>query len=261
MDVVPIVFNIKPYHTDSNRSAKYHIYPNIAASGAASGISTPDIQNLQVPIADVTDPTQITIIRTLDEQADSAARKCIMFFGPNNSPRIFIGPKNLVEVDAGGRIHLLDGLDEYKKSVKAGTWNAVVKLADELKYKKVKFGFFSSTPQGGGVALMRHALIRFFNALDLDVSWYMPFKIHDDSYSFIYRYVPNPSPSVFRTTKNNHNILQGVASASTRLTQNAKAEFDEWIQKNGSRWTANGGPLAPGGVDIAFIGKSQLTTL
>ena len=29
------------------------------------------------------------------------------------------------------------------------TWNAVVKLADELREKKVKIGFFSSTPQGG----------------------------------------------------------------------------------------------------------------
>lgn len=61
--------------------------------------------------------------------------------------------------------------------------------------------------------------------------------------------------SVFRTTKNNHNILQGVADASLRLTQENKDQFDAWILKNGLRWTAPGGPLAPGGVDIAFIGK------
>ena len=29
------------------------------------------------------------------------------------------------------------------------TWNAVNKLADELREKKIKIGFFSSTPQGG----------------------------------------------------------------------------------------------------------------
>ena len=29
------------------------------------------------------------------------------------------------------------------------TWKAVIKLADELREKKVKIGFFSSTPQGG----------------------------------------------------------------------------------------------------------------
>lgn len=68
------------------------------------------------------------------------------------------------------------------------------------------------------------------------------------------RYVPNPSPSVFRTTKNNHNILQGVADPSLRLTKDQKENFDAWILKNGLRWTAEGGPLAPGGVDIAFIG-------
>jgi hypothetical protein len=69
-----------------------------------------------------------------------------------------------------------------------------------------------------------------------------------------FRYVPNPSPNVFRTTKNNHNILQGVARPDLRLTREAKDQFDAWIQKNGLRWTAEGGPLAPGGVDIAFIG-------
>ena len=66
--------------------------------------------------------------------------------------------------------------------------------------------------------------------------------------------MPNPSPAVFRTTKNNHNILQGVADPSLRLTQEQREQFDSWILKNGLRWTAEGGPLAKGGVDIAFIG-------
>jgi hypothetical protein len=92
---------------------------------------------------------------------------------------------------------------------------------------------------------MRHALIRFFSALDVDCAWY----------------VPNPSPSVFRTTKNNHNILQGVAAPDLRLTQERMDEFDEWILKNGLRWTAPGGPLAPGGVDIAFIDDPQMPGL
>ena len=68
------------------------------------------------------------------------------------------------------------------------------------------------------------------------------------------RYVPNPSPSVFRTTKNNHNILQGVSHPDLRLTKEAKEAFDAWIYRNGLRWTAEGGPLAPGGIDVAFIG-------
>ena len=69
--------------------------------------------------------------------------------------------------------------------------------------------------------------------------------------------MPNPSPAVFRTTKNNHNILQGVAAPDLRLTDEAKANFDQWIYKNGLRWTAEGGPLAAGGVDVALIGERE----
>ena len=47
-----------------------------------------------------------------------------------------------------------------------------------------------------------------------------------------------------------------MADPSLRLTKEAKDNVDAWILKNGLRWTAEGGPLAPGGVDIAFIGQS-----
>ncbi|EGN95448.1 glycosyltransferase family 4 protein [Serpula lacrymans var. lacrymans S7.3] len=251
LDVVPIVFNIKPFHTDSlTRPNVKHRISSTTGSYVPSGTDTPTVyvdpsplihqDNLQSGVT-----TKLPIPRTLDEQADSAARKCIMYYGPNNNPRLSIGPRNQVTVDAAGKIHLLDDLEEYRKTVGQGTWNAVIKLADELREKKVKIGFFSSTPQGGGVALMRHALIRFLTALDVDVAWY----------------VPNPSPSVFRTTKNNHNILQGVAAPDLRLTQEAKDQFDAWILKNGLRWTAEGGPLAPGGVDVAFVDDPQMPGL
>ncbi|KAF8921442.1 glycosyltransferase family 4 protein [Mucidula mucida] len=252
MDIVPIVFNIKPFHTDSaTRPNVKHRISSTSGSYVPSGTETPTVyiesahlaaadSHLQVGVAG-----KLPIPRTLDEQADSAARKCIMYFGPGNNPRLSIGPRNQVTVDAAGKIHLIDDLDEYKKTVGPKTWNAVIKLADELREKQIKIGFFSSTPQGGGVALMRHALIRFLTALDVDVAWY----------------VPNPSPAVFRTTKNNHNILQGVASPDLRLTKDAKENFDAWILKNGLRWTAEGGPLAPGGVDIAFIDDPQMPGL
>jgi glycosyltransferase involved in cell wall biosynthesis len=251
LDIVPIVFNIKPFHTDSLTSPNIkHRISSTTGSYVPSGAETPtvyvdaspllDHNNIQAGVA-----TKLPIPRTLDEQADSAARKCLMYYGPNNNPRLSIGPRNQVTVDQAGKIHLIDDLDVYRKSVGPGTWNAVIKLADELREKRVKIGFFSSTPQGGGVALMRHALIRFLTALDVDVAWY----------------VPNPSPSVFRTTKNNHNILQGVAAPDLRLTDEAKAQFDAWILKNGLRWTAQGGPLAPGGVDVAFIDDPQMPGL
>ena len=60
---------------------------------------------------------RLPISRTLDEQADSAARKCLMNFGPNNNPRLCIGARNQVMVDAGGKVHLIDDLAEYQATV------------------------------------------------------------------------------------------------------------------------------------------------
>ncbi|KAI0035062.1 glycosyltransferase family 4 protein [Vararia minispora EC-137] len=245
LDVVPIVFNIKPFHTDSaTRPNIKHRISSTTGSYVPSGADTPTVYVDQTTLNPNAVPGKLPIPRTIDEQADSAARKCIMHFGPNNNPRLSIGPRNQVAVDAGGKIHLIDDLEVYRKSVRPGTWNAVIQLADELREKNFKIGFFSSTPQGE-FSQMRHALIRFLSALDVDAAWY----------------VPNPSPAVFRTTKNNHNILQGVADPNLRLTQDRKDAFDAWILKNGLRWTAEGGPLAKGGVDIAFIDDPQMPGL
>ncbi|KAF7304663.1 Trehalose phosphorylase [Mycena kentingensis (nom. inval.)] len=252
LDIVPVVFNIKPYHTDSVTSPNVkHRLPSTLVSATASGAATPRVlvEEAHLSPGQLNAPGggsgRLPIPRTLDEQADSAVRKCLMYYGPNNNPRLTIGPRNQVTVDAAGKIRLCEDLGVYQASVRPGTWNAVNKLADELREKKVKIGFFSSTPQGGGVALMRHALIRFLTLLDVDVAWY----------------VPNPSPAVFRITKDNHNRLQGVAAPDLRLTQADKERFDEWILKNGLRWTAEGGPLAPGGVDVAFIDDPQMPGL
>jgi hypothetical protein len=110
----------------------------------------------------------------VDEQADSAVRKCIMHFGPGHNPALAIEFRNRVEPDAGGRIELVHDLKEYQDTVHTGTWNTVLKFADELRTKSLSVAFFSATPQGGGVALMRHALIRFFRLLDVDVNWFAP---------------------------------------------------------------------------------------
>jgi hypothetical protein len=168
---VPIVFNIKPYHTDGTTR------PNIkhrvsALSATASGAQTPAlfVDAKQLPPGAFSNAQQnasggVQLPRTVDEQADSAARKALQQFGPNNNPRLEIGPRNQVAVDAGGKIHLIDDLDVYRNSVGGGTWNSVTKLADELREKKIKMGFFSSTPQGGGVALVSESdCVRLCNA-------------------------------------------------------------------------------------------------
>ncbi|KAK7205783.1 trehalose synthase [Myxozyma melibiosi] len=189
---------------------------------------------------------------TCDEIADSLARKMIMFFGPKGLPRTAIGYRNKVEVDDDGFIHMVD-IADYERSVSPQTWECFTKLAEELKtirvngHKGVRVAFFNATPQGGGVALMRHALIRLFRLFDLHVTWY----------------VPKPNPSVFRITKNNHNIIQGVADPDLRLNDAQKEQFTKWIESNFERYWSSG-PLdseKPPGVDIAVMDDPQVVGL
>lgn len=78
----------------------------------------------------------------------------------------------MVEVDCAGRAQICKA-DDYPGTVGERTWQATLKYAQSLKQGKVQIAFFNSTPQGGGVALMRHALIRFVRTLGVDVSWYV----------------------------------------------------------------------------------------
>ncbi|KAF8242230.1 UDP-Glycosyltransferase/glycogen phosphorylase [Wilcoxina mikolae CBS 423.85] len=183
---------------------------------------------------------------SVDEQADSAVRKAIMYFGPQNMPPPSIGFRNKVEVDIGGIIQLVQSLDDYSKTVSPETWKTVLHYASALKKKKVKIAFFSATPQGGGVALMRHALIRYFRLLGIQAQWF----------------IPKPSPAVFRITKTNHNILQGVAAPDARFTAEKQEKYTEWITCNARRyWLSRGGPLAEGGADVVVIDDPQMPGL
>jgi alpha,alpha-trehalose phosphorylase (configuration-retaining) len=64
-------------------------------------------------------------------------------------------------VDADGLIHLND-LNQQAKITSTGLWDAFTATSHALKKNNTKISFFSATPQGGGVALMRHALIRLW---------------------------------------------------------------------------------------------------
>ncbi|SLM41097.1 Glycosyl transferase, family 1 [Lasallia pustulata] len=182
---------------------------------------------------------------SIDEQADSVAKKCIMFFGPTQQPRLQLGYKNDVQVDAAGRIKLAM-LEDYRNSVRDPTWRAVMKYVENIKGRKLKIVFFSATPQGGGVALMRHALLRFLHLLGVDVQWF----------------VPTPRQEVFRITKTNHNILQGVADPSVRATDEQLDKIKNWIKDNAKRyWLAEAGPLLPpskGGADVIIVDDPQM---
>ncbi|PLB52794.1 UDP-Glycosyltransferase/glycogen phosphorylase [Aspergillus steynii IBT 23096] len=187
-------------------------------------------------------------IRSIDEQAESMGRKCVRLFGPDNLPLLQVGFLGLVEVDTAFHVRLAN-LGDFQKTVTPKTWNAVQHYATDLKQRKVKIAFFSATPQGGGVALMRHALVRFSHSLGTDIAWY----------------VPKPRPGVFRVTKTNHNILQGVSQPGERLTEENWGQVVDWINENAKRyWLVPGGPLlhpSEGGADVVIIDDPQMPAL
>lgn len=82
-----------------------------------------------------------------------------------------VGFRGVVQSDAAFKAHLTR-LEDHRNTCGASTWDAVMHYAERLKGKKTKIAFFSSTPQGGGVALMRHALVRFSRLAGVDLSWY-----------------------------------------------------------------------------------------
>ncbi|KAI1407322.1 glycosyltransferase family 4 protein [Hypoxylon sp. FL1857] len=186
--------------------------------------------------------------KNVDEQADSMARKCVMVFGPSLVPILQVGFRGAVMSDAGFRAHLTT-LKDYKSTCSNATWDSTMHFVSELKDKKVKIAFFSSTPQGGGVALMRHALVRFARLAGVDLTWY----------------VPKPRPGVFRITKNMHNILQGVSNPGERIAPDEQATIIDWITENANRyWLSKGGPLRPaeeGGADVIVIDDPQMPGL
>lgn len=121
--------------------------------------------------------------------------------------------------------------------------------ARSLKEDKIRIAFFNSTPQGGGVALMRHALVRFARLLGVRLQWY----------------VPKPKPEVFRITKTNHNILQGVADPGEELTDDQAEVIRSWTETNAKRfWLGPGGPLRAvkdGGAHLVVVDDPQMPYL
>ncbi|CAG8386994.1 unnamed protein product [Penicillium salamii] len=186
--------------------------------------------------------------KTIDEQAEAMSRKCVRLFGPENVPLLQVGYMGLVEVDTDFHVRVAS-LEDFQTTVSEETWAAVQYYVSDMRKRKVRVGFFSATPQGGGVALMRHALIRLSHALDVDLNWY----------------VPKPRPGVFQVTKKNHNILQGVAGPDERFSSEDQAFLTEWIAENARRyWSCPGGPLCPpsnGGADVIIVDDPQMPGL
>lgn len=149
-----------------------------------------------------------------------------------------------MNVDVAFHTRLLT-IEDFQGTCGNRTWEATMKFVKELKGKGTKIAFFSSTPQGGGVALMRHALVRFAKTLGVNLLWYCP----------------KPKPGVFRITKTIHNILQGVSKPEERISADDKQQITDWIQDNATRyWFSKGGPLRrpeEGGADVIMVRLSK----
>ncbi|OBZ83263.1 Trehalose phosphorylase [Choanephora cucurbitarum] len=180
-----------------------------------------------------------------DERASAAVRKAVMWLSPKypgNLPRISVGYRHEVEVDFNHSITMVNCLD-YQKTVRKQTWDLFQNMVSQFKERNLKVSFFNSTPQGGGVALMRHALIRLLHLNGVDVHWY----------------VARPKPEVFDITKRKfHNVLQGVADSSVWLTDEDKQAFIDWSDENVRRfWLDDNGPIKTS--DVIVIDDPQVS--
>ncbi len=105
--------------------------------------------------------------------------------------------------------------EDYQRITSPEDFALLQKLAQAIKGKKLVF--INATPQGGGVALMRHALIRLLRLFEVDAHWY----------------VLKPKKEVFDITKTKfHNVLQAVASPEITLTPEDEAVYNAWIREN-----------------------------
>ncbi len=106
-------------------------------------------------------------------------------------------------------------LEDYRKVTSPADFALLKSLVRAFQGKRLVF--FSATPQGGGVALMRHALIRLLRLLDVDAHWY----------------VLIPKREVFNITKAKfHNVLQAVALPETVLTTEDMDIYNLWMAEN-----------------------------
>ena len=148
-------------------------------------------------------------------KAKSAAAEVAKRFGYNHIIDVSFDPERKV------RTVRLANLDSFRKTVGREDFRELRDLSEKFKSLGGTLYFFSSTPRGGGVAIMRHALIRLFRLLGVDANWY----------------VLSPKKEIFEITKRKfHNILQDVAPPGTKLTSQDKRLLLEWTEKNAKRF-------------------------
>ena len=140
---------------------------------------------------------------------EDQVKDVIANFDENDLVKVRILPDREVVVSE------LTTLEDYRKMATAGDFYLAQQLARAFEGKRLVF--INATSQGGGVALMRHALIRSLRLLGVDAHWH----------------VLLPQKEIFEITKSKfHNILQAVASPSSELTEEDKELYQIWTEEN-----------------------------
>lgn len=124
-----------------------------------------------------------------------------------------------IHLDSAREIQVADlvTLEDYRETASQEDFALLLELGHAYQWKKPVF--ISATPRGGGVALMRHALIRLLRLLHVDAHWY----------------VLIPKKEAFDITKTKfHNVLQAVTSSGIELTEEDKALYEDWMKENAS---------------------------
>ncbi len=141
--------------------------------------------------------------------AQTLAQNTFKKFDDNNIAIESLSKKNEVITP-----HLVT-LDDYKKITPPEDFSTLLKLVKKFRRKKIVF--INATSKGGGVALMRHALLRFFKLLNVNAHWF----------------VMKPRDDIFQITKTKfHNVLQDVVGKDTKLTTKDKKLYNAWIKNN-----------------------------
>lgn len=143
-------------------------------------------------------------------EVNQLASKVASDFDKENVAAIYIDQRNEVIVADD-----LVRLEDYETITTSTERTLLQKEVDSFKGKKLLF--LSATPRGGGVALMRHALIRLYRLLGVDAHWHVLLE----------------RAEAFDVTKTKfHNVLQAVSDPEIQLTEMDKAVYNAWIAEN-----------------------------
>ena len=128
--------------------------------------------------------------------------------------------ENRVKIKAGRnrrvKAAFLTDLAAYKKYATPEEFRRLVDLSDDFRRKKLKMIFINATAAGGGIAIMRHAMMRLYDKLNVDIGWH----------------VLLPDAEIFNITKKKfHNILQGVAAPDIVLDDADQRAYLKWTEK------------------------------